>query len=796
MLFHFWNDKIIQFNTGDDRRDLKRLVFILTFFFGILIVALVATPVDPFLVYMDKGYERPSIVYSVGEDGQDVPVAEFYNFSRRVISLDNPEKINSRIVQCFIATEDNNFFSHFGIDVQGILRAAFVNILAGRVKEGASTITQQAARLRFLSRKRSMLRKAREAFLALWMELRYSKSEILELYFNEVPLGHGTLGVEAASQFYFDRHLFDLKWGEAAVIASLTTRPRDFSPLHDINESRMKVRVVFKRLIENGMIDIDEAISSYRDLEENYYAGLNRSPNESAFSQRLNLHPYVTAYVRSVIPAKFKRRLETGGLHIYTTIDEDHQTAAEEVFIPYLLELTAKRKRPPFKNFDKFDEQYGDAVSLIRNLFDIPDFRIKDTRESRRFQREFLTEFRNELKLLNLMSGERQVDSALNYHIQNNDVLVEEELKVEGSLISMRPYTGEITSVIGGSGFDPSNQLLRYASSRRQPGSSFKPILYASGIEYTAREKDKDHYLTAATLVDDSPIQFVGQDLSEYSPENYSGGFMGPIRLRKALTLSKNAVAVRVYERMGSRNITPIIQEILSLKNRSVPREASVALGTFGLTTYEMARAFSVFASEGKETKPYLIRYITDAEGNILADYRTDSSRNRQVISPETASIISDMMKDVVRSGTGKAASLSGRDVAGKTGTTNRNTDAWFVGFTGNLVTSIHIGYDIVRSLGTNSTGGNTAAPVWGKYMYRALKKEKSIKIPMSGNIVAVEICELSGKRPGERCKERIAEKFVPGTEPAEICEDHSANYESTIPLIQKKEDIFNVEDF
>ncbi|MDH5656641.1 MAG: penicillin-binding transpeptidase domain-containing protein, partial [Spirochaetia bacterium] len=465
-------------------------------------------------------------------------------------------------------------------------------------------------------------------------------------------------------------------------------------------------------------------------------------------------------------------------------------------FIPYLKDLTAKRKKPPFKHFDEFDRRLGMEVSLLKYLFPIPDFKNKETRESRTFQREMVTRFRDELKLMNLISGETRTDSALSYHMQNTRSLVEEHIPVEGSLISMRPLTGEITSVIGGSDFVSSNQLLRHVSSRRQPGSSFKPILYAAAIEFTNRVMDPGNSLTAASLVDDSPIQFVGQDLTEYSPENYSGGYAGPVRIRKALELSKNAVAVRVYEKMGSRNITPIMQDILSLKSRTLPREASVALGTFGLTTYEMARAYSVLASGGKETRPYLIRYITNSEGKILADYRSNHEKNRQILSPETVSIVSDMMKDVVRSGTGRAAYLSGRDVAGKTGTTNRNTDAWFVGFTGNLVTAVHIGHDIVRSLGRNSTGGSIAAPVWGKYMYRALRNEKNVTIPVSDKVKKIQICEISGKLPSEGCSSKITELFYPGTEPVELCNDHEGSVQEKTPLIKKKEDIFTDEDF
>jgi penicillin-binding protein 1A len=355
-----------------------------------------------------------------------------------------------------------------------------------------------------------------------------------------------------------------------------------------------------------------------------------------------------------------------------------------------------------------------------------------------------------------------------------------------------------VTSVIGGSGFTSSNQQLRFLTGKRQPGSAFKPILYAAGFEYTARNPDSERALTPATIFDDSPIHYVESDLSEYSPENYSGGYEGRMRLRRALTLSKNLVAVRAYEYVGPGNVNPIMEEILSLEKGTLPREASVALGSFGQSTLDMAKAYAVFASGGTEVRPYLIQRITDAHGRILYDHDGEikSETAKRIVSRGSADLITNLMQDVIRSGTGQGASLPGREAAGKTGTTNRNTDAWFVGFTPELVTAVHVGYDIVRSLDAGSTGGSIAAPVWGRFMARALKNEPRGHFSVMGSeeIVSTEICELSGLRTSEKCTDRLVEYFLRGTEPKEICAQHERAGKS--PLKYKSEEVFSEVDY
>lgn len=755
---------------------------------GLLVYYSCVTLLDPLLVFTNSGYERPSIIYGYDRAGKSVPIAEFYQFSRRVIRLSGDDDRNARVVRCFLATEDNNFFAHPGIDVQGILRAAMVNLVSGQIKEGASTITQQVVRLRFLSADRTMFRKIREAVLSILLEIRYKKTAILEMYLNEVPLGHGTLGVEAAADFYFSKSHKDLSWGESALLASLTTRPRDYSPLTNPNRSRDKVRVVLRKLVEAGAITPEDAEKEYMDLEERFYSTLNRSPNDTAFNRRLNLFPYVTEYVKTQLPKDLQTRLLNGGLRIQTTIVVEHQQAAEAAMTPWLEKLTTQRRRRPFKNFFAFDEEYGQILPLIREIFPVPEFRVQRERAQAEFEREFVPALRLEMSLLNLASGEDNVGAFVERSMI--DSANDEEQGVEGSLISMRPDTGAVTAVVGGSGFTSQNQLLRFMVSRRQPGSAFKPIVYAAGIEYTGLNPGSERTLTAASVIDDSPVQFISADLTEYSPDNYSETYEGPIRLRKALTLSKNAVAIRVYERMGPKRINPIAEKILGFDRigRALPPEAAVALGSIEMTPIEMVRAYAVFANGGYLVQPYLIEVVRDSSGEEV--WRPEASQKARVLSEGTCQIITSMMQDVVREGTGTAASLSGRDVAGKTGTTNRSTDAWFIGFTPQLVTAVQLGYDSNRTLGGGGTGGGIAAPVWGQFMYRALAGGPGKRFEFKGsNARAIEVCESTGLLPGSSCDKRVVEYFLPGTEPRTEGKERSSSDEPEVK--STREDIF-----
>lgn len=777
----------------------SRFLLILTSIGSLNILALAATKNDWQLIQKASEYQVPSVLYGIDPDKNNefVPIAEFYQFSKQVISLNENGKdySESKVVKAFLSAEDNDFYSHFGLDFRGIARATVVNIMAGRVKEGASTITQQVARLKFLSIDRSFIRKAREAWLAVLLELKYSKLQILEMYLNEIPLGHGTLGVGAGAKFYFRKSWKNLTWGEAALLASLTTRPKEFSPLVNPNLSSSKVRIVFMKLIENGVLDVATAENEYKNFFE-YYQNLNRSPNESAYSDRLNRFPYFTEYVRRQLVKKFSNEeIYNSGLKVYSTLNIHHQIAAEEALKVALQEQTKISNQRKFTNIDYFDDAYGSIYEIISNLHDLAEFKFKITRDERTFRRTYQSELRDYFSLLNYLTGSSDVGDIVekNYIFQAPEDTL---LPVEGCIISMRPTTGDITAIVGGSDFRSDNQQIRCVQSFRQPGSSFKPLVYAAAIDYYGKHLEEPNKITAATQFLDSPISFILEQGEEWSPENYSLDYSGFIRLREALVNSKNSVAVRVIEEAGLNRILPTITELLQPVGREIPKNFSVALGTFEVTPFEMTKAYATFVNNGRDVHPKAILYVTNSEDKVLLDFRNEEQKEiKQIISPEASFIITSMMQDVIKRGTGKAVISAGvtRPAAGKTGTTNNFRDAWFVGYTPELIASVWLGYDIgTLSLGKGMSGGVVAAPVWGKFIYKALRKEKVKNFSFDlQNLVTAKVCKLSGKIPGPNCRETIEEYFIKGTLDKTVCDDHKSKVISLDMLNKNLHDLF-----
>lgn len=767
------------------------------FLLGVINVFLIVGSFDDArLIPKAMDYEIPSTLYGINAKGEYEPIAEFYQFSRIVLDLpsfkeetDSPDKRN-KVLQCFLSTEDSNFYEHHGLDIRGIIRAFAVNIIAGKIKEGASTITQQVARLKFLNTDRSFIRKAREAWLAVLMEMYYDKNTILEMYLNEIPLGHGTLGVGAAARFYFRKDINSLGWGEAALLASLTTRPKEFSPLVNPMVSSNKVRVIFMKLVENGKMDISRAEAEYKKFSE-YYANLNRSPNDSAYSDRLNRFPYFTEYIRRQLKKQVSNEdLYSGGLKVYSTLNIQHQKEGEAVLSEGLVNQTKISNQRSFKNIDAFDDKFGDIYNAISLLHDIGDFKFKISRMERTFRSVYQEELRDNYATLNLITGTDSIGSVLdeNYLKQTTQ---DHLLPVEGGIISMRPDTGYITAMVGGSGFRSDNQQLRPIQGYRQPGSSFKPLVYATVLDYYGKNplEEPEKNVTASTLFLDSPLQYLMEDGDEWSPENYSEEYSGFMRLRAALESSKNSVAIRVVEHIGLGKLLPTLTELLRI-NRDIPKNYSVALGTFEMTPYELTRSYAALASGGKEVFPISILYITDSKDQMIKDFRPEHEKKerRQILSRESALIITSMMSDVIKHGTGKAVLSAGlrRPSAGKTGTTNNFRDAWFVGYTPELVSSVWIGYDTgTVSLGKGMSGGVVASPLWGKFMANALKGEppKEFNFGENLNIITKKVCSISGKIPGPHCHKTYDEVFIKDTLDKAICEDHRGyNPEMDIP--------------
>lgn len=764
----------------DKNANSKVFIFFFTILFSILFFNIFYF-CDPFIVWLVEDYERPSTVYGYNHLGEVVPYSEFYVQQRKIIELDK-DFYRLNVTKTFLAAEDIRFNEHFGIDIPGIIRAIFINIIERKIKEGASTITQQSARLRFLSLKRTIKRKLREFSLAFLMEIKYPKYKILEIYFNEVPLGHGTIGIESASQFYFRKSFKDLTIGEASVLSSLTTSPNNFSPLKYPLRTISKMEVTFKRLVENGEISIKEAEKEYHNILNGYIVTLNRYPEESSFSNRLNNHPYATFYLLTLLPEEIKNRLNTGGYKIYTTLNVEKQAIAEIVLENWLKQLNERHTlyKKSFMNYEIFDEHFGEYFPLLKSLFSIPDFKYSLTKDKRDFQLKYLKEFRDELVLLNYFLGERNIINSLEANYKN--VIENPDFKkkfIEGALVSINPLNGKIEALVGGSKFLPSNQVLRFLS-KRQPGSSLKPFIYASGIEHFSKNPfDVEHSITAATIFEDSPITFLEKDLSEYEPENFGGSYLGPIRLREALIQSRNVVAIQAYLKIGSKIVNSYLESLLNLPKDSLPREVAVALGSYEVSPLQLATAYTVFPRQGSIIHPYFIEKIVDKNGNVI--FEASPPQTKQIFSPQTTFIINDILKDVVLKGTGKAANIPNVPVYGKTGTSNNFTNAWFAGFVPNNVTVVYIGYDVNQSLGPMGTGGGFAAPVWREYISNVLKKTNYPKYPkptVPENIITKEICAISGNRATEKC-DTIIEYFIKGTEPTTICELHEKSKQS-----------------
>lgn len=775
-------------------------------FFRLILIILLLGFINVFLIVGSLGdlklipkamdYEIPSTLYGINKDGKYEPIAEFYQFSRIVLPLvefkdevDMPDKRN-KVLQCFLSTEDSNFYEHVGLDLRGIIRAFAVNIVAGKIKEGASTITQQVARLKFLNTDRSFIRKAREAWLAVLMEFYYDKNTILEMYLNEIPLGHGTLGVGAAARFYFRKDINALSWGESALLASLTTRPKEFSPLVNPMVSSNKVRVIFMKLVENGKMDVNRAEEEYKKFSE-YYANLNRSPNDSAYSDRLNRFPYFTEYIRRLLKKQVSNEeLYSGGLKVYSTMNIQHQIEAEKALSEGLSAQTKISNQRAFKNIDAFDDKFGDIYNVISLVNDMNDFKFKISRMERTFRSVYQEELRDNYGALNLLIGSDTVGAVFdeNYFKQSTQ---DHLLPVEGGIVSIRPETGYITAMVGGSGFRSDNQQIRPIQAYRQPGSSFKPLVYATVLDYYGKnpEKEPEKNVTASTLFLDSPLQYLMEDGDEWSPENYSEEYSGFMRLRAALESSKNSVAIRVVEHIGLTKLLPTLTELLRI-NRSIPRNFSVALGTFEMTPFELTRAYATLASGGKEVFPISILYITDSKDQMVKDFRPEHEQKerRQILSKEASLVITSMMSDVIKHGTGKAVLSAGlrRPAAGKTGTTNNFRDAWFVGYTPELVTSVWLGYDTgTISLGKGMSGGVVATPIWGRYMANALKNEplKEFNFGTDLNIITRKVCTMSGKLQGPQCTKTYDEVFIKDTLDKAVCEDHKGGFSPFVEM-------------
>ncbi len=686
-------------------------------------------------------------------DKDDGLVGAFF-FERRYLTP--IRDIPAVVRQAFVAGEDSEFYSHHGIDLISIMRAMVVNMRAGGIVQGGSTITQQVVKALLLSPERSYRRKIREVLLAIKLERALSKDEILYLYLNQIYLGDGNYGIGAAARSYFGKEPSALTLPEAALLAGLPQAPSRYSPTRNPEGATMRQRYVLARMREERLI-----------TETDYASALNTvvevRPRTAA---RKRVGNYYTEYVRRYLEDNFgKQALYYGGFRVHTSMDMGLQSLAEAAVRRGAAAVDAQ-----LGYLGPIDRMTPEA--LATRLAAEPDG--PDTLRPREIYRAVVVAAADGRADVLIGPHSAMVTIAdITWHpdIERTDrrlvpgdvievaaddrggLTLTQSRHSEAALVALEPGSGAVRALVGGHDFS-ATEFDRATRAARQPGSAFKPLVYAAAL---------DHGYTPASIVLDAPIQWVDHD-SVWRPQNYSRRYYGPTTLRHALEKSRNVVTVRVVQDLGASAVVDYVSRFGF--QRPIGRNLSVGLGTSETSLLELTSAYAVFADAGERVQPLLISRIEDASGRLVA--KIEPTRER-VMSEQTAYLITSMLEGVVQSGTGRVVRGLGRPVAGKTGTTNDQRDAWFIGFTPELVTGVWVGYDDERTLGPSGTGGRMAAPVWLEFMRGATAEHEISDFAMPDGIVCVNIDRETGQRASLESDNPYLECFKEGTEPARL---------------------------
>ena len=661
----------------------------------------------------------PMRVYS--EDGY--LLAEYGEERRAFVDISNvPQNMKSAV----IAIEDRRFYQHGGIDTKGILRAA-VNNVTGGSKEGASTITMQVARNFFLSSERSLKRKLNEAMLAIKIEHSLPKDKILELYINQIYLGQRAYGFAAASQVYYGKPLDKLNLAETALLAGLPKAPTNYNPFTHPKRAINRQHEVLHDMLRFGFID-----------EATYQAALKEPLRFKASQQSRDLvADYVGEIVRQTMYDRYQDKIYSSGLNVYTTIIKADQEAANKAILQGIMEYDVRHGYRGPEGYIAASELAGDSANqnMERAMDSLETFGGLSPAVVSKITDQFIR--------VHTSSGEDvdiQGDGLAQVNKNLHDPKVSEKLKikagsivrvfkdsdgwkvsqlpqVESAFVSLDPKNGAIRALVGGFDFNR-NKFNHVTQAWRQPGSSFKPFIYSAALEKG---------FTPASIIDDAPISFPASFTGSgdaWDPHNFDGKYEGPMRLRTALTKSKNMVSIRVLNSIGVDYAQDYITRF-GFAAKDHPAYLTMALGAGSVTPWQMAQAYAVFANGGYRVNPYLISRIEDSKGKIIETTKFVEAGNdaERVIDERNAFLMNSMMHDVTQIGTAaKARQLGRSDLAGKTGTTNNHIDTWFAGFNPKKVAVVWMGYDKPQSLGSSETGGSAALPIWIKYMSTALR--------------------------------------------------------------------------
>ncbi len=718
---------------------------------------------------------QPSLVTQVYSGDQQL-IGQFF-IERRILTP--LAQIPEHLRRAVIAVEDVRFFEHPGLDYIGILRAAWTNLRRGGKVEGASTITQQLARSLFLSSERTFDRKVRELVLAYKMELVSTKEQILETYLNQIYFGQGAYGVASAAQSYFGKDLAGLTVAEAAFLAGLPKSPNHFSPFKNYARAKKRQEHVLERMEEAGFLT-----SAQREEALAEPLSFRRPGSEQTA-------PYFVEYVRQHLVAKYgEAMVYKGGLRIKTTLNLGMQRAAEAAFKTGLRELDKRQGwRGPLRTVDPATLTTGNQpVATIDQPLAIGDereavvtksgkdvFWVQIGNVSAKLLFDDMAWAKRRLtgqdlaKDIAVASTPKQVlkpGDVIEVKIKKIDkeqvyVQLEQTPLVEGGLIALDPDKGAIRAMVGGYDFNRS-EYNRAVQAHRQPGSAFKPIIYATAI---------NQGMSPASVVLDAPVVYEQvEEEKTWKPENYGKRFHGMVSLRDALAHSHNLATVRLLDKVGIKNVIEFARQVGITSPLSA--DLSLGLGSSSVGLLELTSAYGVFLNQGNRAEPFAIISVTDNAGEVLEQ---EDVQTQEVLSKETAYLITNMMEDVVQKGTGQAAKSLGRPIAGKTGTTNEFINAWFIGGTPNLVAGIFVGFDDRRSLGETESGAHAALPIWITFMKEALRTLPVVPFTIPEGITFVKVDPSTGllnteqeDQPGN------VEIFARGSEPTQAVQRRS----------------------
>jgi penicillin-binding protein 1A len=687
-------------------------------------------------------------------------------------------KMPDSLKNAIIAVEDSRFWQHSGIDYIGISRALFKDVLHLSLREGGSTITQQLAKIVFLSSEKTIIRKVKEAQLALRIEKELSKKEILELYLNRAFFGHGAYGAEMAARTYFGKSVGQINLAESAMLAGLVKAPNSYSPFNDLVKAKERQSVVLLRMVEEGYLKPAQAESIKK---QPLLLSQTRSTSEA--------YNYFVDYIRQYLVAKYgEEKVYKGGLRVHTTLDKNAQIQAQKALQEGLREVDKRRGwRGPIARRENVKETNTEKISFSASVGDISRGVVMSVSP-----KEAIIRYRGvNGKLLpadavwagtSLEKPKARPKTLKNFNLtdilKKGDVIyvkvkaisgknialsLEQEPEIEGAVAAVEPSTGFVRALIGGFNYTKSD-YNRAVMSQRQPGSAFKPIIYAAALE---------RGYTPATIVIDEPVSYTkGAGGEEWKPENYDRKYLGPTRLREGLAFSRNVMTVKLVDFIGVDKVIDLARNLGIQGN--MERNLSIALGSTGATSLDLTAAFAVFANGGVKMKTTTVKFITDSRGEVIESSQPEST---QVLSATSAFLITSMMEDVIRYGTGQRANI-GRPAAGKTGTSNDYKDAWFVGFTPDLAAGVWIGFDDMRrSLGHGEVGGRAAAPVWQHFMVNTLGGRHAAGFSQPAGISRARIDKATGQLADPLAPESstIMEYFRDGTVPTEYSRSFAA---------------------